>query len=1422
MLKFKKILIGLLLTVAGLAHAQSPYVTVDGQLQGPNGLPVANGIISLEPTQVFFVAGSGGYRTCYGYVLQINGTQLVCGDTVDFNATTPAAPTNGYPIQFSTSNSLGVDYVSLALVGNGNAADCLVGTGVFVTCPGGGGGGSTPTGPLPPAPLESQGSTITPVYANGITFHSTAEMWTQTLGSALTAGTSNAITLTPCPVGIDTISGYGYQVFLSGGGNSEAVNIVPTGGDCTSGASSGTIHVVPFFSYASGTVSSASSGIQETINAACGAYPSGSHTAVNNGANITIPGNGPIATDNGFLTNNYPVQGTIFDHCNNSYLHGHGVSLYALGRGPTLVVGDLTTVTVDWLGNTVDGFTFVDPINYASNPSYAGVQITNTSETVELGQYFKTITTATAHGFRPGDIVSIMFTDNANYWGDAVVYDCGNASSPPTPLVSCTGSPTTFRIAGTRLITTQTTPGVVALEYSAILDNAQNTRLTGISNGFYGNYGLFNNFIDVWGDQNAVIDQLGTSGPSLNHNYNWTSSYVFAGALGNIPGSNAPVITLQNSTITANGTNGVTDFASNGLYIDNTIIQAQGLWQIHASNESGNYQGATVRNLYSEIENLNPGCSPSCPTGAKTPFPGTGYAGLIAGASTDVASFDVRGNGTPSGAPATGGTGGGGGTNYQYFIVVNDCPVALVGGSCPSGGTQTSPMEALDWDSTLSDSIPVNWPRVANAADVITYDVLRSQIATQNVLGVMPYTGGCNGGSGNCGYVAQGLTQCASLVCSYTDVQPSTTVGHSGTAANWPALGNYTGQLNFWPGAIVSVDSVVAVDNLVEHSVGVGMDGNALLSATNCNFNIISAASPGGWSQCLNSKVTQDIQNPTGTLFVDGSTFGANSNVKGRINISEVPGGTLAPHDALTVIDSQPALTQATVTARPPASAQDSAIGTDATGAITASALAFRSPVFISFYIDSLFDNASWKMRLSAEALTTTVPITTTGLTVGTLNGCGFYTAGVLSASGSCGGGLTSFTVGNLSPIFTASLGSNPTTAPALTFSLTAAAAYSVLNNATGSSAGPAYTATPVVNTLTANTSLSIGSPVGITAPAGASWWTCGQGSTSGFAGAASTDSVACDGPTGTLYANGTGSPYNPAMFHPLQGSDLNVLTAGTVSGTSVPLCTDANGGATTSSCPSAGVSSVFTRTGAVVAANNDYDQQQISPTAVVSPVSSTTGASTSTNWFLTSGAGACTEVPISANTFTITLPSTQPTTGRCVTFTNYGSGTVTLALNGQFLNGGSSNILLLPASAIGPTWATLKSDGTNFVEWGVTNYSPTSVSCTQATCAGSATNLIASTANAMYAVDISVACVSSTSAATATITIGYTDPSGTTHTIAPAAAATCTTLGSASIASVNHQVFRAESGTAITYAATTANTPTYQASVTLYQETAN
>jgi large repetitive protein len=69
---------------------------------------------------------------------------------------------------------------------------------------------------------------------------------------------------------------------------------------------------------------------------------------------------------------------------------------------------------------------------------------------------------------------------------------------------------------------------------------------------------------------------------------------------------------------------------------------------------------------------------------------------------------------------------------------------------------------------------------------------------------------------------------------------------------------------------------------------------------------------------------------------------------------------------------------------------------------------------------------------------------------------------GCFTPSGGGGGGLSSFTVGNLSPLFTATLGGSPLTNPALAFTLSNAAANTVFGNFTGSSAAPTFSASPV------------------------------------------------------------------------------------------------------------------------------------------------------------------------------------------------------------------------------------------------------------------------------------------------------------------------------------------------------------------------
>ena len=575
-------------------------------------------------------------------------------------------------------------------------------------------------------------------------------------------------------------------------------------------------------------------------------------------------------------------------------------------------------------------------------------------------------------------VLTILFTDSSSYWGDATITAVPNS--------------TTFQYAHAGAdIAVQAGPGVVALAYVAVLDNAMNTHLVDITYDKTGENGKFNNFFDLWDDENVTIDHFNNQAISMNNNVNWTGSFVFSA--GNQSSQIAPVITLRDSTITANYSNGVTVYNSNGLYIENTVLQATGPWEVYSSNSTGNYQGAYLKNIYSES---TAGANPLTP--ARSPFPGLGIAGLIAGASSWAASFQIAGNGGMSGAFATGGTGS---TPYSYFIVANDT----------TAGTQTSPMQVLNWLSTGSDSIPVRWPRVANGSDAITYDVIRTTTPV-GVGAIFPHYGGCPGGpGGTCGYVARGLTQAAacsgSLVCTYTDS------GSTSTSAYTVKQANYSGTLNFWPGGVVAVSKGVTVDVEQQNVVGVGLNGNPLQFARQCSN--YGAASPGGYTACLASITSSNngVPNQTATILTDGTeTSSGMTLTKGRLNFSSTPGATLSAHHIITLIDSQPALTQSTSGYRPPANANDTWIGTDLSGlaGLSAGRLAFGAPVSITNYIAQSGDGiqANWLERLSASLKEFNVPakfdqsVTLAGLP----NGCLNVVSGVIASTGSsCGSG---------------------------------------------------------------------------------------------------------------------------------------------------------------------------------------------------------------------------------------------------------------------------------------------------------------------------------------------------------------------------------------------------------------------------------
>ena len=361
------------------------------------------------------------------------------------------------------------------------------------------------------------------------------------------------------------------------------------------------------------------------------------------------------------------------------------------------------------------------------------------------------------------------------------------------------------------------------------------------------------------------------------------------------------------------------------------------------------------------------------------------------------------------GAFAGGGTGS---IPYSYFIVANDT----------TASTQTSPMQVLNWLSTGNDSIAVRWPRVANGTDAITYDVIRMTTPI-GVGSVYPNAGGCTGGTGGaCGYVAQGVTQSAAcaggLVCTYTDT------GSSTTSAYTIKQGNYLGNLAFWPGSIVSVNKSITVDTERGAVVGVGLAGTPLQLSHQCSG--YGQTSPGGYTACMASVtlVGNSVPNQTAALMTDGAANTGGNQIlsKGRLNFGTTPYTTMQPHHIITLIDSQPGLTQATVGYRPAASANDVWIGTDvASGGVglNAGQLAFGAPVAITNYIGATGDgvHSNWLERLTAAMREFNVPVkfdqsvTIAGLS----NGCLNVTSGLIASTGSAcgtGGGAVSSVFG--------------------------------------------------------------------------------------------------------------------------------------------------------------------------------------------------------------------------------------------------------------------------------------------------------------------------------------------------------------------------------------------------------------------------
>ncbi|MGA8273776.1 MAG: hypothetical protein WB919_19595 [Candidatus Sulfotelmatobacter sp.] len=843
----------------------------------------------------------------------------------------------------SSANATAIQSVPVASTapGNGQVLTYSSTSGQYSPATPGGGTGSVSVTPAASQSIaQPLGTQFSVNNVSGIRYVTAGDNWSTSPSGSLAGGTPATVTLSPCPVGVDTSGFSMYYVYLSVQGTPEPAMV--TGGTCVAGASSGTIVFTPRNSHSAGyKISSASSGIQEAINDACG-LPSGV-TEGNPNARIVLPATGVTG-------NALPVYGSVFAHCSRALIEGNGTLLSCSTRDRCMVLGDLVNSN-HYGGVTLRG------VNFTSALRADGCQITNTQRQSNV----VTITTASACStIQNGDIVNINFTDSPAYWGN---------HGP----VTVSGTSITYNQTGANLAAA-TTPGTIAIENAAVEDNATPGTMEDIKSSSGGG-GNFNQFFVMDDDEAATIRNFDADGSqALTCTANHCGSYVYAANGG------APVLWLSHMNISPQcGGNGITVYGNNTVRISDSVIQGWGMWAVNTENLLGNFGGTTMENVYME-EGAGP---------CVHPYEGNYFSSTGIIYEANLQSLLVRGGEQPGGHISGFGAQNTGTVQYSYYVIANDTTTGWHSGPLFAGFALTNG----------TGSVTGQFPHVppANAGDVITYDILRMQPSISLAANTpsFPVKGACTGGSaGACGSIVTGQAQCTGLVCTFTDASTSaSTTSYSINNLSWEPI------LPFWPAAVVLagdgsqtyIGPTTSFD--IEPSDVVAVDWNAFpeVYARYCpgSGGIGNPAFGGAMENCIDGNPNTIAS--VGTLLNDGlSVSGPPTGVKGRLNFES---SVLNGHHIITLVDSNLAKTTATINFRPPSDANDTYIGLDngAPAAVSGAQLAFGSPVSISNYIGNKGDNTSYLERLTASAKTFNVPVNINGnLTVtGTCTGCG-------------------------------------------------------------------------------------------------------------------------------------------------------------------------------------------------------------------------------------------------------------------------------------------------------------------------------------------------------------------------------------------------------------------------------------------------
>jgi hypothetical protein len=491
-------------------------------------------------------------------------------------------------------------------------------------------------------------------------------------------------------------------------------------------------------------------------------------------------------------------------------------------------------------------------------------------------------------------------------------------------------------------------PGSGSVGYSAIRDNAQGTVMSDLrflANGA----NKFSHLFELDDDQAATIEKLSVPAQAVL----LCNAMTCGSAIWNPPGGgNSALLWLRNSNLalgcSGNGIDWQNGAPSNELSAEDTVIEAYNQFAVRSNSN------VTVRNLHNEVGN----CKNPWNTG-NWKFGQMGY-GIQQGYLHNVGAGFAGNNGPPMGGSLSQFSveGKPGSVTYHYFVVAN------------SGSEPTVPLPvgfASNGPSAFSPGISgvyVTWPAIAKAT---SYTLIRLGSSSA------PPASGPWDNTTQAVFINQtpGSLGCRSNYCTYLDEQNTLQTFNGSYPANWEPI------LNWWPGDLVlsggganagkyfGIAPLGTVISTNAFGVSAGNGGGTILEwgLRNSTANRFPATT-GAELNLMGSVVNGP---PFGWLLTNEQPYGNSkaNGMKGVLNLGGWAQGATTT-DRITLDDAHWFQTSRTLGNRPPASASDSAICKDGGYGY----LCARAQKAVSFYINSLPDDKSWKMRLTSNGLT--------------------------------------------------------------------------------------------------------------------------------------------------------------------------------------------------------------------------------------------------------------------------------------------------------------------------------------------------------------------------------------------------------------------------------------------------------------------